>query len=182
MTLIYDVIFRIHGGIPRYRVDWSLDLDSALMESAISPLVDWLYDADTHAPSSPGSRAPLTASSSLSSSQSSMTSLQSYITKSERRRSEGISHRMKLRSIHPPTHNRSSLKIAKNVSAPPPVAPPEPEPLVLHMPRPVLTVQFINFSANSTTDSFIVSLISHARTISSPCTHTKIRISYYSLR
>ena len=145
MTLIYDVIFRIHGGIPRYRVDWSLDLDSALMDSVISPLADWLYDADTYAPSSSGSRTPSTASSSLSSSQSSMSSLQSYITKCERRRSERNSHQMKPRSIHPPPHNRSSLKIAKNVSAPPPVAPPEPEPLVLHMPRPVLTIPFINF-------------------------------------
>ena len=166
MTLIYDIIFLTHGGIPQYKIDPRLDLDSALMDSSISPLAEWLYNADTYTcdPISPEPRTPLSASSSLSSSQSSMSSLQSYIAKSERRKSQENSYQpiQKPRPIHPPPTNRPSFFPATHMRllppTPPPSASPTPAPLVLYMQRHVSSVQwaddfFHDFVNNDTSHS-----------------------------
>ena len=149
MTLIYDIIFCTHGGIPQYKIDPRLDLDTALIGSSISPLADWLYDSNAYAPISPEPRTPLSATSSLSSSHSSMSSLKSYIAKSERRKSQGNSHQISTKPTYiraPPTNCSSFPPATHTILLPPPApAAPAPAPLVLHMPRPVPVVQFINF-------------------------------------
>ena len=153
MTLLYDIIFLTHGSIPQYKVDPRLDLDSALMDSSLFPLSDWLYDSNayTYASMAPEPRTPLSASSSLSSSHSSMSSLQSYIAKSERRKSQGNSHQTSTKPTYiraPPTNRPSFPPATHTILLPPPAAAapaPALAPLVLHMPRPVPVVQFINF-------------------------------------
>ena len=35
MTLIYNIIFRTHGGISQYKIDPHLDLNTVLMDSPI---------------------------------------------------------------------------------------------------------------------------------------------------
>ena len=104
MTLLYDIILLTHGGIPQYKIDPRLDLDSALMDSSTSPLADWLYDSSAYTPISPEPRTPSNTSSFLSSLQSSMSSLKSYISKCERRKSQDNSHQIdtKPRLIRPP--------------------------------------------------------------------------------
>ena len=104
MTLLYGIIFFTHDGIPQYKIDPRLDLDSALMDSSTSPLADWLYDSSAFTPISPEPRTPSNTSSFLSSSQSSMSSLKSYISKCERRQSQDNSHQIdtKPRLIRPP--------------------------------------------------------------------------------
>ena len=111
MTLIYNIIFCTHGGIPQYKIDPHLDLNTVLMDSPISPLAEWLYNFEsntyTYNPIYPEPRTPLSASSSLSSSHSSMSSLRSYIAKSERRKSQGNSHQMSTMPTYiraPPTN------------------------------------------------------------------------------
>ena len=152
MTLIYDIIFLTHGGIPQYKIDPRLNLDTALIDSSISPLADWLYNFEsntyTYDPIYPEPRTPLSATSSLSSSHSSMSSLKSYIAKSERRKSQGNnSHQISTKPtyIRAPLTNCSSFSPAKHTSLLPPPAAAAPAPLVLYMPRPVPVVQFINF-------------------------------------
>ena len=152
MTLLYDIIFLTHGSIPQYKVDPRLDLDSALMDSSLFPLSDWLYDSNAYAPISPEPRTPLSATSSLSSSHSSMSSLKSYIAKSERRKSQGNnSHQISTKPTYiraPPTNRPSFPPATHTILLPPPAAAapaPALAPLVLHMPRPVPVVQFINF-------------------------------------
>ena len=165
MTLIYDIIFRTNGGIPQYQIDPRLDLDSTLLDSSIFPFADWLYDSHTYAPISPEPRTPFSVSSSLSSSQSSMSSLQSYIAKSERRKSQENSYQtiQKPIPIRPtPTTNRPSFFPATHMRllppTPPPSASPTPAPLVLYMQRHVSSVQwaddfFHDFVNNDTSHS-----------------------------
>ena len=171
MTLLYDIIFLTHGGIPQYKVDPCLDLDSALMDASTSPLANWLYNSNayTYTPISHEPWTPLSASSSLSSSQSSMSSLKSYIAKSERRKSapaseeSSKSHQTRPRLIRAPetSNNCPSFPPVTHMRlrpTPPPSASPTPAPLVLYMQEPVSAAQWVDaffhdFVANDTSHS-----------------------------